>query len=370
MTQPQDTATTTPSSDSRLNVGRFAMVFSLVLLPGTFAWASSTNSWFSVVPLLLMHVGIPILDMLFKPDPNTAFDRSQAQHNWLARQAFDWPALCLPAWLIALFSTLYLSQDLTGVTWLLTMVGLGSVGGILAINPAHELIHRRSPTMRFAGGVLLAAVNYGAFKVEHVRGHHRWIGTDRDTASAKKGQNVYGFALRSVLGTLHGGFSLERKRLTTNRLPWYRHELLLWTTASAIFAIALFFMAGWQAVGGFFLVSTVAILELELINYIEHYGLRRSINQNGEPEKVTEHHSWNGNTWLVNAFLFNLQRHADHHAHPGREYLALRDMPSAPQLPLGYAAMMFLCLIPPLWFKTMDPRVDALKRQGLPQTPD
>ena len=110
--------------------------------------------------------------------------------------------------------------------------------------------------------------------------------------------------------------------------------------------------------GLFLIASLVAIVELEIINYIEHYGLNREKQISGRFVKVTEQHSWNVNTPIANTFLFNLQRHSDHHMNAGREYLALRDMPDAPRLPGGYGAMVLLALVPPLWFKVMNKALD------------
>jgi alkane 1-monooxygenase len=358
------------------SVLRFALVFTITGLPALCAWAAGLGySWASAITLASVHLVIPLLDALGPADHSTAIDRAKVKGSWIVSKAFDWPVWCLPAWLVAVFSTLWFTQNSTGVTWLLCVAGLGATGGILAINPAHELIHRRSPWQRFAGGLLLASVNYGVFKIEHIRGHHRWVSTDRDTASAKRGWSVYYFAPRSILGTFMNGFKIEQQRINAKQLSWYQNEFWLWTGISSALAAALFFVAGWQAVGGFYLASLIAILELELINYIEHYGLRRKLNAQGEPEAVNEHHSWNCNTWVVNAFLFNLQRHADHHAHPGREYLALRDLPDAPRLPAGYGSMILLALVPPLWYKRIHPMLDAFEARqaittSLPQTPD
>jgi alkane 1-monooxygenase len=360
------------SVDDHFPVARFALVFGIAGMPVLCAIGASYGlSWLAVLPFLMVHLAIPLLDAVIKPDTSSAFSRQQVQHRWLARSAFDWPLLCLPIWLACLFSTLWFTQSLSGGLWLICIVGLGAVGGILAINPAHELIHRRSRLQRIAGGILLSAVSYGAFKIEHVRGHHRWVGTDKDKASAKRGQNVYGFAPASIVNTFIGAFQIEQRRLVASQLPWFKNEFLHWSAVSVLLSVLVYFMAGWQAVAGFYIASITAIIELELINYIEHYGLRRKFNSAGEPETVTEIHSWNCSTWVVNAYLFNLQRHADHHAHPGREYLALRDLPNAPRLPLGYGSMVLIALLPPLWFKVMHPILDSLPTsQDQPQSPD
>ena len=103
----------------------------------------------------------------------------------------------------------------------------------------------------------------------------------------------------------------------------------------------------------------MAIILLETVNYLEHYGLARRRNADGRYERTNHTHSWNSNYLLTNMLLFQLQRHSDHHEYPARRYQVLRHFDDSPQLPAGYATMMVLAWIPPLWRKVMDPRVRA-----------
>ena len=57
--------------------------------------------------------------------------------------------------------------------------------------------------------------------------------------------------------------------------------------------------------------------------------------------------------------LYHLQRHSDHHANPVRRYQALRHFDEAPELPSGYATMIVLAYVTPLWRRVMDPKVLA-----------
>jgi len=116
--------------------------------------------------------------------------------------------------------------------------------------------------------------------------------------------------------------------------------------------------------------SFVAFSLLEIINYIEHYGLERKIrstnnnnnNQKNEYEPVSPMHSWNANARITNFFLFKLQRHSDHHAYAARRYQTLRSFSEAPQMPTGYGGMLILALIPPAWFWIMDKRVQEWQK--------
>jgi alkane 1-monooxygenase len=104
-----------------------------------------------------------------------------------------------------------------------------------------------------------------------------------------------------------------------------------------------------QAVLGFSL--------LEVVNYLEHYGLLRQRREDGRYQRCLPEHSWNSNNVASNVLLYHLQRHSDHHANPTRRYQALRHVDEAPQLPTGYAGMIVLAWFPPLWRRVMDPRL-------------
>jgi alkane 1-monooxygenase len=352
---------------------RFLVVFLTATSP-IYGWYWALNnlapSWalfFLWLPLLSIHGLVPIGDLLLKGDNHPPIEGQTPFFNKLL------PLLCLPAWYAAVLSGAYLAAGPGINGWAIAAISLslGAIGAILAINPAHELIHRNSPLERNAGGLLLAGVCYGAFKVEHVRGHHLNAATPRDTASAVKGESVFSFAPKSMIGTVVHAHSLESSRLkklglTPFSVKWlFKNEVLRWNFVSLLLALAIGLAWGPWSLAVFLLASLGAILELEVINYIEHYGLRRKqISDSARPgvqrfEPVQEHHSWNANSIMSNVFLFNLQRHSDHHAHAGKDYLHLASVSSAPQLPAGYSIMFLVALCPPLWRKMMDHRVPA-----------
>ena len=110
----------------------------------------------------------------------------------------------------------------------------------------------------------------------------------------------------------------------------------------------------WLALGA----ATFGFLMLETVNYIEHYGLQRRQTEGGRYEPVLPIHSWNSDHELGRIILYELTRHSDHHFKSTRKYQVLRRFEESPQLPTGYPACMLLSLVPPLWFRVMNPRVD------------
>jgi alkane 1-monooxygenase len=316
--------------------------------------------WWSGV--ILTFGIIPVLDHLVGPNLDSPTDSALA---WLENDRFyRWATyLYVPIQYLSLVFACWLWAGggwltMTFVDKVGLMATVGIIGGI-AINAAHELGHKRELVEKRLSKVALAQTCYGHFFVEHNRGHHARVATGEDPASSRMGESLYHFILRSVIGSARSAWNIEATRLSGMRRPRWslRNDVLnAWLMSIALFTVlAVWFrpvvlpwLAG-QAVIGFCMLETV--------NYLEHYGLRRRTLPDGRYERVRPSHSWNSDTVIVNACLFQLQRHSDHHAHPQRRYQALRYSDEAPQLPSGYGSMMLLALFPPLWRRVMDRRV-------------
>ena len=237
---------------------------------------------------------------------------------------------------------------------------VGMVSGI-AINTAHELGHKRASLERWLSRVALAQSGYGHFFVEHNRGHHVRVATPEDPASARLGESFYAFLPRTVSGSLRSAWELERVRLRRlGASPWTpRNDILgAWAMTVALFA-ALAGAFGPVVLPYLLLQAVIGFSLLEVVNYLEHYGLLRQRREDGRYERTRPEHSWNSNSAASNVLLYHLQRHSDHHANPIRRYQALRHVEEAPQLPTGYAGMILAAVIPPLWRRLMDRRLLA-----------
>lgn len=250
---------------------------------------------------------------------------------------------------------------------------IGLFGGTI-INVAHELIHRSSRTAQIHANVALASVCYMHWGLEHVQGHHRHVATPQDPATARRGQSLYAFWWQSLTGGYVSVWRIERRLLAKAGKPvWSHHNDLLWFALwPAVLCALLTGAFSWFSgtfVWGFALFflgqSIVAILLLESVNYIEHYGIVRAEVSPGRYERVNPLHSWNASQVVSNLLLFQLQRHSDHHAYAARPYQVLRHFDESPQLPHGYALMILIAMIPPLWFWLMNPRLDAWKAQAI-----
>jgi alkane 1-monooxygenase len=313
-----------------------------------------------VIPALLF-VWVPVLDWCVGSDnsnpPESAARALEADHYYqrlvILVVPFQILATVAGAWTAA-------SAALSWPAWLGLVLTVGGVNGF-GIVAAHELGHKKTRAAQWLAKVELAVTAYGHFFVEHNRGHHRHVATPVDPASSRMGESFWRFLPRSVMGSLRSAWLLERERLANlGQGPWTlaNHNLQTWLM-TAVFYGTLAALWGPAALLLLCGQALYAISLLEVVNYLEHYGLLREKEAPGSDRYVRcgPQHSWNSNHTVTNLLLYQLQRHSDHHAHPARQYQALRHFDSSPQLPTGYASMLLLAYVPPLWFAVMDPRV-------------
>jgi alkane 1-monooxygenase len=296
-----------------------------------------------------VFVAIPLIDFFLGTDKSNP----TAEEEKIWKQPKVWaPALYLYSLthfaLLAVGGWMALDASWPQALGIAFVVGLYT-GGI-GITVGHELCHKKEFLPRLTADLLLSSVWYQHFAVEHVRGHHLHVSTPEDPASARQGEHIYAFLIRSITCSFRHALKLDAAKV------WIGVAM-----AMAFTALASFF--GAKVLGFFLFQAVVAFVLLEFVNYIEHYGLSRKPLGNGRYEKVTPIHSWNSAHKFSNLLLFNLQRHSDHHAMANLPYTVLKHHESAPQLPSGYPGMIMLSLVPPLWFKHMDPKVEAWKRQ-------
>jgi alkane 1-monooxygenase len=348
---------------------RYAWLFGLLVpvLPfGAWIFARWTGLgvfWF--LGPIVVFVVIPLLDLAFGPDaknPPEAIIAALEEDRY-----YRW---CTFAYLPLQYGGLVLAcwEWSRGGLPIVDKIGLaltvGCVGGI-AINTAHELGHKREGFERWLSKIALAQSSYGHFYVEHNRGHHVRVATPEDPASARFGETFYGFWPRSVGGSFVSSCEIERARLRLMKRSfwtWKNDVLSAWAMTLVLF-VALIAAFGWTIAPYVALQAVIGFSLLEVVNYLEHYGLQRQwtphAGKDGRYERCLPSHSWNSNHTVSNVFLYHLQRHSDHHANPVRRYQALRSFEGAPELPSGYATMILVALVPPLWRAVMDPRVRA-----------
>jgi alkane 1-monooxygenase len=325
----------------------YILQFACFFLPLSIYISLNNSGWLAWTAMILSFGFLPLFELLV-PTPAPKMVQPVVDFKVFIYDSFLWIMVgChfyfIGTFLFLLHTNIGQFSDLSLVGWILAM---GISHGVVSINVAHELGHRTNPVFQWGAKSLLLSSFYGHFMIEHNKGHHRHVATPLDPATAKRGQAVYTFWFQSVWGSFKSALHLDKK----DTLIGFSLQVLF------IFFIALYF--GAEIAFYFWISQIMGILLLETVNYIQHYGLERKINTSGRYEKVQNAHSWNSDHLLSRLILFQLSRHSDHHTYINRPYYELNFLADSPALPTGYPGMVLLSLIPPLWFKKMNPLID------------
>lgn len=348
-------------TDQKRRLWLFGLLVPLFpFLGGALATLTGLGAFWYLGPVLILGV-IPAIDLaagLDRSNPPDDVIKALEQDRYYRRITY----LFLPLQYVALIWACWLwsSDALTVFEDVGLALTVGTVAGV-GINTAHELGHKKEKVERWLAKIALAQSFYGHFYIEHNRGHHVRVATPADPASSRVGESLYAFLPRTVIGSVRSAWRLEQPRFKRRgERHWsIRNDVLNAWLMSAVLWTGLLLAFDPAILPYLVLQAAVGIVLLETVNYLEHYGLARQREASGRWERVRARHSWNSNNIATNVLLYHLQRHSDHHANPTRRYQALRDDDEAPALPTGYAGMIVLALVPPLWRRVMDPRVLA-----------
>ena len=303
---------------------------------------------------------LPVLDVVTgETQTNISKEAVLSKKN---KRVFDWMLyLNLPI----VFGLLFLVFTKIQATEyaLYELIGMGLSAGILlatnGINVAHELGHRKPYFERFMSKLLYMPCLYMHFYIEHNFGHHLHVGTPEDGATAKYNQNVYSFWWSSVTKQYFGAWKRQMDLLKAQKKSFLslKNDVFWYHFIQAGYLFSVYFLFSTKVLVFAVAVGILSFLFLETINYIEHYGLRRSKLPSGRYERVQPHHSWNSNFNIGRIVLYELTRHSDHHFKASKKYQVLDSHEKSPTLPMGYPASILLSLLPPLWFYVINPLV-------------
>ena len=350
--------------------------FAAFIVPAFLVLGYYLGGWWNMLTLGFVFVLEPLLDTLMGLDGSNTSLEEQKQTSKDPYYQF-----VLYVWTFVQFITLFWACYIvvygnlsTWYEWIGFVIGTSLVTGGIGITVAHELGHKSQKLDQRFSQLLLMTVGYMHFFIEHNRGHHIKVATPADPATSRKGESFYSFWVRSVFKGYLSAWSLEKKRLIKKKLKIISiHNQMIWFSLLPFLfwiSITLFFSILTQKIAfnvSLFLVTQAVIgfSLLELVNYIEHYGIQRRLKENGKYERVNPLHSWNANHKLSNFFLFQLQRHSDHHAYASKPYQVLNHYDESPQLPAGYPTMIIIALVPPIWYRLMNQRLENwVKKQG------
>ena len=346
---------------------------SLVFLPVIAAGAAWGGWWLFLTPVysFALMTLMDAVNALNTANPDT--DTPESDLIWYRMITVIW----FPLQAILIFGTLWWvthSNHLQLWEALILFYAIGIATGGVGIVYAHELMHQKPAIERWLGDLLMASTLYSHFRSEHLRVHHLWVGTPRDPVTARYNEGFWRFFARVLVSCPRSAWRAERALLARGgKTMWHRsNPFWRYGALQAGFVLLAWLIGGWAGVGLFVFQAFVAVLHLELTNYVEHYGLTRLHLGDGRYEHVLPRHSWNSAHTVSNWLLINLQRHSDHHYKPDRRFPLLQtyDEDEAPQLPLGYPTMVVVAAVPPLWRRIMNPKVRDWRRRFYPQVTD
>lgn len=329
-----------------------------------------------VLPILVTWGVFAALDAALDTDTGTGTldpETAESALYWHRMITLIWPPLQAAA-IFGLIWYIPRSTHLTGVEIYLLTLGMGVLSGTIGIVYAHELMHQRARLERWLADLLMGMVLYGHFRSEHLLVHHRYVGTPHDPASARFNESFWRFYPRVLRQSLLSAFRAERAMLARKGQRWWHRSNPFWRygVIQAACLLLAFALGGGLGVVLFVLQALAAIFQLELVNYVEHYGLTRKYLGKGAYEHTKPRHSWNATHTASNWLLINLPRHSDHHYKPNRRFPLLQTYSEeeAPRLPYSYPVMTLMALHPRMWRAVMNPKVRDWRERYYPEITD
>lgn len=325
-----------------------------LLYNGILTWALPLYTFFLV----------PLVEFLIPPKDQNHLEAEEQE--LLADKTFDWILYAIVPIQYSLLIIFLFSMNSEMLAWerIGKIFTFGICCGIYGINVAHELGHRREKRERLMSLMLLLTSQYMHFYVEHNKGHHKYVSTKEDPASARLNEWIFPFWIRSITMGYISAWKIQLKELKQKKIPFFhfKNEMLRFLFIQILLILFIGFFFSWFVMLYYLASAGIGILLLETVNYIEHYGLERRLNTDGKYIAVKPIHSWNSDHLLGRGILFELSRHSDHHYKASRKYQILRSFENSPQMPTGYPGMIVLSMFPPLWFYTMNKKVDSLRK--------
>ena len=335
---------------------KYLMSYSIALLAFI---GISIGGFYNYLAVIFTFIFIPLLEILVKKSDEKYSE--EEKKNRLLDPFFD---LLLYLNIPIVFGIFFFSIDKLAFTSSVSdIVGIILSASIVmatnGINVGHELGHRKSIIARTCSKILYLPSQYMHFYIEHNFGHHINVATPEDPATARYKQTLYSFWVTSVIRTYVSAWKIQLRLLRVSKKSFLsiKNDMIFYTLFQIIFLLFIYYNFGLYLTILSLVMSVVSFLFLETINYVEHYGLLRKKELSGRYERVKPHHSWNSNHTIGRIVLYELTRHSDHHFKSSKKYQVLESLEDCPHLPYGYPTSILLSLIPPVWFRIMNPLV-------------
>jgi len=327
---------------------------------------------FTLLPAILLYVAVPLLELFISPDHNNfneAEIESRANDRYFDYFLYAFTFILVTVLLFFLYAIS--NPNLATLDFIGRTISMGVLCGI-AINLGHELGHRPNRFEQFLGEIALLISFENHFLPYHNLGHHRFVATPKDPATARRNELVYTFWFRSQFGSYFQAWKFEFEKLRRRKVSIFslQNRMLGYTLAQVIFVVTIYIFFGWKTLFAFTIAAIIGKLMLETVNYIEHYGLTRKMDKKGKYERVMPKHSWNSDHVISRSIMLELSRHSDHHFKASKHYQILDSFDESPQMPTGYPGMMIFALISPIWFWYMNSKISEIYHGNVPQDVD
>ncbi|KIT17709.1 alkane 1-monooxygenase [Jannaschia aquimarina] len=308
------------------------------------AWDFASFIWMAGVVAVLDHI---------LPEHEAPPSEAAAKTLTVILAAIHFPMLALAVWALAQGGPLW--------NWIAYFSAAGLFFGQIMNSCAHELIHARGWIRRGLGRWTYITLLFGHQTTAHPGIHHSAVATPEDPNTARYNETWWRFVLRAWRDSFRKGLALEKRRQrAAGRHGWnWRNPYWQYLLGAAGSLALAGTVLGWSGVGAYIALCLLAQSQLLITDYVLHYGMRRvRVGKRWEP--VGPQHSWNAPHVVTNLLTLHAPRHSEHHAHPSRGFEELRVGADVPLLPYSLPVMVTIALVPALWRKVMNPRVDAL----------
>lgn len=339
-------------------------------IPVAVYFSFTNTGGLAFIPILYAFGFVPLIEFLIPP--RTENDSEELQALKARDKWYDFLLIAVVPvhYGFGIWFLFTVGQDVDWVTRLGWIMSYGLMCGVLGINVAHELGHHPIKLHQRLAQALLLTSQYTHFYIEHNRGHHKNVATPGDPSTARLGEPLMVFWVRSTCQTYMKAWALEGERLKRKKQSLFslKNLMVRFTLLQILLVSVVYFVFGPVVLLSYIGAAIIGFLLLETVNYIEHYGLLRKKVSEFRYEDASPQHSWNSDHLMGRSLLFELSRHSDHHYQPAKRYQVLNRWESSPQMPTGYPGMMLLSLIPPLWFAVMNPRLKAYQNRDVKES--
>ena len=208
----------------------------------------------SFISFIVLFGFIPVLE-IFVQGSDGNLDEA-GERGAAANKAYDvllFSIVPIQYGLLTYYVWMISQGGLSGVELVGKTLAMGIACGLLGLNVGHELGHRREAFPQFLCKMLYLSTLYMHFFIEHNRGHHANVATDEDAASAARGENLFAFIPRSILGGYRSAWALEAKRLRRRKTSFWslQNEMIRFQVIQLVALGVVCGVFGWQSSGVF-----------------------------------------------------------------------------------------------------------------------